>query len=76
VFIAWILDQQEREDLTGDCARAIFSDINNGCSSTAIKSPVDWKRHFEEYHSKVSVQVLVMLTEAYISYLNSFSDEN
>ena len=73
MFIAWILDQQDRDDSTGDCARLLWADINNGCATTMLQTPVEWKNHFERHHRKIVNKTDALLLNAYTAYLNSFS---
>ena len=74
MFTVWILDQQERDDDTGEFARLLWADINNGCApSHALKSAVEWKEHFAVKHPKICERVNILLVEAYVSYVASFS---
>lgn len=73
VFTPWILEQQDREDEVGDCARLIFEDINNGCAPSTFRDVIVWKRHFVAEHPKTVDQSLILLREAYVAYIASFS---
>jgi hypothetical protein len=73
MFTAWVLDQQDRDGDVGDCARLIFEDINNGCAPSTFRDVIVWKRHFVAEHPKTSEQALVLLREAYVAYIASFS---
>lgn len=68
MWIAWILEQQEREDSTGRLARLIWSDINNGCGNTFLKTVVDWNRHFEAEHPRLP-SLKPWFASAYTDYL-------
>jgi hypothetical protein len=56
MFMAWLMEQDDREDEVGALVRVIFRDYNNGCLSK-LTSVGDIFDHFEAKHPKAFPEV-------------------
>jgi hypothetical protein len=75
MFLVWILNQTEEEEVVGVLARIIWKDINNGCGNTCFRSSRSWLAHFEEKHTKNYPLLKAMLAQVYEAYLASYTEQ-
>lgn len=49
MFMAWLLEQEDRDDEVSDLYKALFKDYNNGCLST-LSNLKEVLLHFKDKH--------------------------
>lgn len=70
VFTDWLLEQLDRDDITGKCAQLCWSDQNSGCAGHYRKAG-EWAKHFETKHSAKADQIMALFLPTVHEYLNS-----
>lgn len=69
MFLAWLLDQTDRDDLVGRFAKFIESDISNACLLRSTNT-LGIRDHLFERHTKGYTGHLTNLSIAYKEYVD------
>jgi hypothetical protein len=74
MFTSWVFDQKDRDDRTGQLAKLVWSDYNSGCAR-AYRDAVGWKEHFERKHPRHYSELLDLLGDAFVEYVNELDKQ-
>jgi len=72
MFTEWLLEQDDRTDMTGRCARLCFDDYNAGCAGV-YQTAGEWKKHFEAKHGAKLEPIMELLMHAFAEYSESLT---
>ena len=66
MFVAWLLEQQDRPDEIGRLAEVVYADRNNGCFMG--RRAIHVQEHFFTKHTKLYMHVMPILAKAVKEY--------